>query len=67
MHLLNALAWCSNCEWGTEGKNSMGNAAKHYQKTGHHTMVELYYSQHFGEPNPERQPLIVPRNLGVKR
>jgi len=50
MHLLNAAAWCSDCEWKTEGKNAMGNAAKHHQKTGHFTMVELYYSQCFGNP-----------------
>lgn len=54
MHLLDAAAWCSNCQWKTEGKNAMGNAAKHHQKTGHFVMVELYYSQCFGEPKANR-------------
>lgn len=49
MHLLNAEAWCDECGWKTEGRNAMGNAAKHYQKSGHFVMVELYFSQCFGE------------------
>ena len=53
MHLLDASAWCSECEWKTEGKNAMGNAAQHHQKTGHFTTVELYYSQCFGEVKTE--------------
>ena len=54
MHLLDAAAWCSGCEWKTEGKNAMGNAAKHHQKTGHFVMVELYFSQCFGNPNKQK-------------
>ena len=54
MHLLDASAWCTDCDWKTEGKNAMGNAAKHNQKTGHCTMVELYFSQVFGNPTESR-------------
>ncbi len=54
MHLLGAAAWCSDCQWETEGKNAMGNAARHHQKTGHFTMVELYYSQCFGAPKTNK-------------
>ncbi|KKN72940.1 hypothetical protein LCGC14_0406440 [marine sediment metagenome] len=50
MHLLDANAWCTECDWKTEGKNAMGVAAIHHKKKGHFTMVELYYSQTFGEP-----------------
>ena len=51
MHLLDAAAWCTDCDWKTEGKNAMGNAARHHKKTDHFTMVELCYSQCFGEPH----------------
>ena len=54
MHLLDANAWCTVCDWKTEGKNAMGVAAIHHKKTGHFTMVELYYSQTFGDPSSER-------------
>jgi len=57
MHLLDAAAWCSNCDWKTEGKNAMGNAARHHKKTGHFTMVELYFSQTFGEPHQSQEKL----------
>lgn len=50
MHLLDANAWCTVCDWKVESKNAMGVAAIHHKKTGHFTMVELYYSQTFGEP-----------------
>lgn len=50
MHLLDANAWCTQCDWKVESKNAMGVAAIHHKKTGHFTMVELYYSQTFGEP-----------------
>ena len=50
MHLLAANAWCTNCKWEYEGKNAMGLAAIHHKKTEHFTMVELHYSQTFGEP-----------------
>ncbi len=53
MHLLNAIAWCTVCKWETEGKNAMGIAAIHHKKNGHCTMVELYYSQIFGEPKAD--------------
>lgn len=53
MHLLDANAWCTDCEWVYEGKNAMGLAAIHHKKNGHFTMVELYYSQTFGVPHQE--------------
>ena len=56
MHLLDASAWCTDCEWKTEGKNAMGNAARHHKATGHCTMVELYYSQVFGQPGDKDAP-----------
>jgi len=59
MHLLDAEAWCTDCDWKTEGKNAMGNAARHHKSTQHFTMVSLYYSQTFGEPHQEylKKPL----------
>lgn len=48
MRLVDANAWCANCNWKTSGKNSMGNAARHHKATGHYTMVELGYVQTFG-------------------
>ena len=57
MHLLDAQAWCTDCDWKTEGKNAMGNAARHHKKMGHCTMVELYFSQVFGEPHQSHNKL----------
>jgi len=34
-------ASCYDCDWSTEGKNAMGNAAQHHQKTGHTLRGEL--------------------------
>jgi hypothetical protein len=39
----------------------MGLAAIHHKKTGHFTMVELYYSQTFGEVSPKGEPLSSPQ------
>ncbi len=50
MFMMDAKATCVTCGWHTEGKNSMGNAAKHHQKTGHYVQCELYYGQFFGQP-----------------
>ncbi len=55
MHLLDANAWCTVCDWKVESKNAMGVAAIHQKKTGHMTMVELYYSQIFGEPKEKSE------------
>ena len=54
MHLLDASAWCTVCDWEYEGKNAMGLAAIHHKKKGHCTMVELYFSQVFGDPPKSR-------------
>jgi hypothetical protein len=51
MFLIDAQATCTVCGWHTEGKNSMGNAARHHHKTGHYVQCELYYGQHFGQPD----------------
>ncbi len=64
MHLLNAYAWCTVCDWKTEGKNAMGIAAIHHKKTGHYTQVELHYSQVFGGPSPNGEPLSSPQQAG---
>ncbi len=48
MHLLAALAWCTDCSWEYEGQNAMGLAAIHHKKKGHRTLVELHYFQQFG-------------------
>jgi hypothetical protein len=56
MHLLNASAWCTECNWKTEGKNAMGNAAKHYHKTGHFIQLELAYGHSFGQPKSVTEP-----------
>lgn len=50
MRLVDADAWCAECNWKTYGKNAMGNAARHHKATGHYTMVELSYVQTFGTP-----------------
>jgi hypothetical protein len=47
---------CVTCGWHTEGKNAMGNAAKHFNKLGHYVQVELYYGHFFG--SDERVNLI---------
>ena len=60
MRLMEAEAWCTDCDWTTAGRNAMGNAAKHQQKTGHYVQMQLIYSQTFGEPHQEylkRNPL----------
>ena len=59
VHLLNANAWCTHCGWEYEGKNAMGLAAIHHKKNGHFTMVELYYSQTFGEPRLDENENII--------
>ena len=43
MKLMDGDAWCSNCGWKTNGRNSMGNAAKHHKKNNHFVHVELRY------------------------
>ncbi len=60
MHLLDASAWCTECDWTTEGRNAMGVAAIHHQKKGHCTMVELAFSQVFGNPSSNSKPLSPP-------
>ena len=62
MHLLDASAWCTDCDWRVESKNAMGVAAIHHKKYGHFTMVELNYSQTFGEPNQEYLKESFPTN-----
>ena len=56
MNLLNASAWCNDCNWITDGKNAMGNAAKHHQKTEHFVQLELYYGHSFGQPKSVTEP-----------
>jgi hypothetical protein len=56
MHLLTANAQCQDCNWNTKGKNSMGNAAKHYQRTEHFVQLELYYGHSFGQPKSVTEP-----------
>ena len=51
MHLIEAEAWCTDCDWTTEARNAMGNAAQHHQKTGHYVQMQLIYGQTFGKPN----------------
>ena len=34
-------AFCDDCDWSTEGKNAMGNAAQHANRTGHSLQGEL--------------------------
>ena len=53
MNLVNASAYCTECNWKTDGKNSMGNSAIHYKNTKHCVIVELYYKQQFGELKPK--------------
>lgn len=48
MNLLSANAQCQDCQWKTQGKNSMGNSAKHYNKTKHFIKLELCYEHTFG-------------------
>lgn len=49
MHLVSGMAWCTVCDWETEAQNAMGTAAKHYQKYGHPTHVQLVFIQIFGD------------------
>jgi len=58
MFLMDAQATCVDCGWHTEGRNSMGNAAQHHQKTGHYVQCEMYYGQHFGGPDAEKHQNI---------
>ena len=48
MHLVEAQAYCENCDWKVESKNAMGVAAKHYYRTGHKVFVELGYVHIYG-------------------
>lgn len=57
MHLMFAEAWCVDCDWKTEGKNSMGNAARHHKSTGHYVQMELSYGQTFGNPKETKSEL----------
>ncbi len=53
MFLINAKAICHDCNWETEGKNAMGNAAQHNKKRQHKVWVELYYGHFFNRPQGE--------------
>ena len=33
--------WCEDCEWHTFGKNGLGNAAQHHDRTGHTVRVDV--------------------------
>ena len=65
MRLMNANAWCNECDWKTEGKNAMGNAAKHNQKTKHFVQVELYYRQSFRTPLESEATLLQPSMINM--
>ena len=43
MRVIEGNASCADCNWHTYGKNSMGNAGKHNNKTGHGVVVEMTY------------------------
>ena len=48
MYLISATAKCEDCNWRTQGKNSMGNAARHSKVTNHYIKLELCYEHVFG-------------------
>ena len=53
MFLLEAEAWCTDCDWKTYGRNAMGNAARHNKAKEHYVQMQLIYGQTFGEPHQE--------------
>lgn len=50
-------AFCDDCGWTTQGANCVGNAARHYRKTGHVVRCDVYRSIIVGESAPgKREP-----------
>jgi hypothetical protein len=39
--IVDGQAWCRQCGWSTEGKNALGNAAQHADRTSHEVQAEL--------------------------
>ena len=54
MYLVEAQAYCRECDWRVESRNAMGVAAKHFYKTGHEVFVELGYAHIYGM-KPEKE------------
>lgn len=54
MHLIHALATCSDCGKRWESRNAMGVAARHHQSTGHTVVVEVAYAHRYGESRHKR-------------
>lgn len=49
-----AHAECQECNWRTDRRNAIGNAARHHDATGHYVEVEQVISVAYGaEPGPE--------------
>jgi hypothetical protein len=44
------LAQCYGCNWGSEARNAMGNAAQHHDATGHAVRVETTRVVTYGDP-----------------
>lgn len=40
--LVGGEATCKECDWDTNGKNALGNASQHAEKTGHEVQGEQY-------------------------
>ena len=50
MRLLQALAFCVECDKTWDSRNALGVAAQHNQRTGHEVAVEMTYSHRFKGP-----------------
>lgn len=55
MRPINGSARCVSCNWYTYGGNSMANAGRHNNKTGHAVYVEIIYAHTFPEKNKKEE------------
>jgi hypothetical protein len=61
--LLFGIGDCPVCKWRTDGKNAMGLAQQHSNRTGHSAWAEMTYVM---SPNPaKRLPALSPITEGV--
>lgn len=50
-------AWCWECGFHTHGKNALGLAAQHHDRTGHYITIDVSGSISYGD-SPEDGPSL---------
>lgn len=45
-----ASAYCQGCDWSSEARNAIGNAAQHAERTGHHVEAEQVTAMDWNSP-----------------